>query len=103
MKTLQWTGGSLFCLFAVWVACTNWAGIFLNARNQRRGIQRHYSQGPVVGPVSAYLGLAILPFEKNLGLWLLPLIDPSTWILLVGGLVLGFRSLKTKTQNRAGS
>ncbi len=84
MYPARWIVGSLLCLFAAYVACCNFAALILSSRNRSRGVQRHYSQGPIVGPVAGYLGLFALPVAKPLGLWLLPLIDPSTWIMLMG-------------------
>jgi hypothetical protein len=78
-----WILGAVFCLFGVYVACLNWAALFLSIRNARRGIGKRYSQGPVFGPLSGYLGLTALPIHKSPWVWLVLLLDPSTLVLAV--------------------
>jgi hypothetical protein len=78
-----WIVGVVLCLFGVYVACLNWIAIFFSIRNKRRGIAKSYSQGPLFGPLSGYLGLKALPIHKSPWVWLVLLLDPSTWVVAV--------------------
>jgi hypothetical protein len=78
-----WVLGSVLCLGGLYVAGANWAAIFLSLRNKRRGVNKRYSQGPVIGPLLGYFGLQALPLRKSPWIWLVLLIDPSTWIVVV--------------------
>lgn len=77
-----WIIGPVLCLGGLYVAGLNWAGLVLNISNRKRGIPKRYSQGPVLGPLLGYLGLNALPIQKSPWIWLVLLIDPSTWIVL---------------------
>ena len=92
-----WILGSVLFLFGAYVAVCNWAALFLNTRNKKRGILKRYSQGPVIGPVGMYLGLKAFPIEKPPWIWAVLLLDPSTWVVVVSLAFLiqeGYRSGK---------
>lgn len=78
-----WVLGSVLCLLGLYVAGLNWAALVINIRNKRQGIAKRYSQGPVIGPLLGYLGLRTLPTQKSFWVWLVLLVDPSTWVVLV--------------------
>lgn len=100
---LLWTFGIVFCLFGLYVAVCNWGCLLLNRRNARAGIDRRYSQGPVVGPISLLLGLQALPIEHPRWIWLLLLVDPST-VIVAAGIPFLFREVhRARQRDRAAS
>lgn len=82
MDVVRWIVGVLFCGFAAYVAIGNWTAVYLNFRHRQTKGYRPRVQLPVIGPLAAYLGVALLPVEKSTLIWLIPLVDPSTWSLI---------------------
>jgi len=74
-------GGLLF-LFAMWAVLFNWASIFINMRNQRKGIDRHVSMGPIVGGLLLPISLFIMPLGSTWHAWFFALVDPSILFIL---------------------
>ena len=70
-------------MFGLYVACFNWAAIFISIRNERRGIAKRYSLAPAIGPVLGYVGLKALPIHLSPWVWLVLLLDPSTFVVVV--------------------
>ena len=65
------------------MACLNWIALFFSIKKKRSGIAKSCSQGPLFGPLSGYLGLKALPIHKSPWVWLVLLLDPSTWVVAV--------------------
>ena len=80
-EILRWILGGVILLFGAHVVFCNWACFVLNARNRRNGVDRNYSQGPLVGAICILLGLSLLPVSKPVWLWAAALLDPSVWLL----------------------
>ncbi|CAN5888411.1 hypothetical protein BH11VER1_BH11VER1_00020 [soil metagenome] len=99
LQIVRWILSILLSGFAIYVAICNWVMIVFNIKNQIKKIDRHYSQGPILGPISGYAGLLIMPIHKTWWIWLLPLVDPSTWILLVS-LPFLFRELASYSKTK---
>jgi hypothetical protein len=78
----RWAVGAIVLLFGLYVASMNWACIISSLRNQRIGINKHYSTVPIFGAAAMIVGLLILPCEKAGWMWYIALLDISTiWVI----------------------
>jgi hypothetical protein len=60
----------------------NWYSIFINARNEREGIDRHCSMVPLLGGLTLPLGLLLMPLGLTWHVWFLALLDPSISMMI---------------------
>ena len=68
----------------VLIIIANYVCIIKSHMNKRKGIDKHHSLSPVLGPLLFLMGL---PFAKvNLGMFAIIVfaVDPGTWLILIG-------------------
>jgi hypothetical protein len=71
--------------FGVFVVVANYAAVFTNSRNAKRGIDRHVSLVPLIGP--GLVTISWLPFAASIRWsgWLIAavwLLDLGTWVMV---------------------
>jgi hypothetical protein len=82
LNRIHYIIGALFILLGLYAIICNYIFIYLNKKNQKRGVKKFYSQGILLGPFFVNIGASIF-FEKYSYYWLLVfLIDPASWIFL---------------------
>ena len=84
MEVLKYIFGVLLMLFGVYIIGANYACIIINKRNIKKGIDKHHSFSPLFGPILILIGLSFLKF--NIGVWgiIVFIVDPGTWLILLG-------------------
>jgi hypothetical protein len=74
----------MLLLAAGYPVVMNWGAIILNARNRRRGIDKHYSPGPFLSAALASVAYVAYPFGSKEWILILPAIDIGNWVAVVG-------------------
>ena len=69
-------------VFAVGIVVMNWGSVIVNARNKKKGVERHYSTVPVVSLILAAIAYVAYPYLGKGWMVLIPLVDIANWRLL---------------------
>jgi len=78
-------GAALILLLAAgYPVVLNWGAVIWNARNRRRGVDKHYSPGPFLSAALASFAYVAYPFGSKQWIFVLPAIDIGNWVALVG-------------------
>ena len=67
---------------AAYIAVMNCCCIIFSLRNQRRGIDKHYSQVLIFHNILPIAAFFIYPHSPKWWIWLIPGLDSSNWTLL---------------------
>ena len=74
----------IFMCMAGYPAFMNGWGVISNVRNRRRGIDKHYSPGPVISAVLAVIAYIVYPFTPKGWIFIIPAMDIGNWMVLIG-------------------
>jgi len=76
--------GSVFLLFGLFIVVSNYVRQVSNYRNSKKENGKWSSPAPFVGPIFIIVGYAALPFEFSGWIFLAIVLDPDTFIMIVG-------------------
>jgi hypothetical protein len=84
MTTARFICALIVLLFSLLLLFLNWAAVFENQRNKRRGIDKRHSLIPLVSAVSTGIALLLYPYTPKMWMLLIPALDIGNWTLIVG-------------------
>ena len=70
-------------VFTVGIVVMNWGSVIVNARNKKKGVERHYSTVPVVSLILAAIAYVVYPNPDRIWIFLFPVTDIANWRLLL--------------------
>lgn len=81
IEILRWVAGGLLLLLGGYISAFGVLRLFINARNQRRGVDRHVSGMPILGPLIFLAGWWISPLDWTNWALMILVFDLDTLIL----------------------
>lgn len=84
MESLKFIFGTLLILFGSFIIGANYACIFINRKNAKKGIDKHHSFSPLIGPVSFMIGASFVNLNFSILMIIVFIIDPGTWLIVIG-------------------
>ena len=84
MEIIRWIFGSILLLFGGYVSSFGIIRAVINFKNKKRGINRHISGMPIIGPLLFIGGWYITPLPWSWFVLLILILDVDTLLLPVG-------------------
>lgn len=84
MVYLQHILGIGLMFFGIYIVGLNYGCIIVSERNKRRGIDKHHSVSPFIGPISYLIGASLSPFKIGIHVLIVLVLDPGTWLIVLG-------------------
>lgn len=82
--TLRVIGSILLMLLAAYIVIMNWGCVIVSKRNKSKGIDKYHSTVPFVSFILASFAFVLYPFTPKGWIGIIPLVDISNWMLLIG-------------------
>jgi hypothetical protein len=82
MTTTRFVLAIAVLIFAVCIVVMNWWCVAINARNRKRGLDRHHSTVSLVSVLFAAVAYQLYPDPQKLWIVSIPLLDIANWRLL---------------------
>ena len=84
MIYLHYILGVGLMVFGIYIVGVNYCCIIVRERNKRKGIDRHHSVSPFIGPVSYLIGALLSPLKTGIHVLIVFVLDPGTWLIVLG-------------------
>jgi len=83
MTTIQTILAIFLLLLAAYIVVMNWICVVVSTRNQKRGIKRHISMIPLISGIATVGAYLIFPHPNGEWMFVIPLLDLSSWSLML--------------------
>jgi len=84
MIYLQYILGVGLMVFGIYIVGVNYCCIIVSERNKRKGIDKHHSVSPFIGPISYLIGTLLSPLRIGIHVLIVSALDPGTWLIVLG-------------------
>ena len=102
MIYFQYVLGAGIMVFGIYIVGVNYWCIIVSERNKRKGIDKHHSVSPFIGPISYLVGTLLSPLKIGVHVLIVSALDPGTWLIVLGlpyALVTELLGLSNKQKN----
>jgi hypothetical protein len=82
MSTFRLIVSAVLLFLGVGIVIANWGGSFEAYRNKQRGIDKGYSQIPLLSFIFCVCAGLTYPYEPRWWIFLPTVLDPGTWVSL---------------------
>jgi len=74
----------ILLLLAAYIVVMNWGCVIASEINRRKGIDKHYSTGPLVSLILAGIAFPVFPLAPKWWIGIIPAVDIGNWMLIIG-------------------